>query len=128
MKHHRSLSGLLAFALAGLVPALALAQTELPASVVGSGGGTATSTNYSLTGTVGQAAAGNLTGGAFDHDAGYWPAANALSGAALAGLLLLVLGCLFLLSNFGIFGWLSWGRLWPVLLILLGVALLVRRR
>ena len=50
------------------------------------------------------------------------------SRAALAGLLLLVVGCLFLLSNFGIFGWLSWGRLWPVLLILLGVALLVRRR
>ncbi len=50
------------------------------------------------------------------------------SRAALAGMLLLLVGALFLLSNFGIFDWLSWGRLWPLLLILLGVALLVRRR
>ena len=48
--------------------------------------------------------------------------------AALAGILLLLLGALFLLSNFGIFDWLSGGRLWPLLLILLGVALLMRRR
>ena len=50
------------------------------------------------------------------------------SRGALAGMLLLLVGALFLLSNFGIFDWLSWGRLWPLLLILLGVALLLRRR
>ncbi len=46
----------------------------------------------------------------------------------VTAVLLLLVGGLFLLSNFGIFDWLSWGRLWPLLLILLGVALLVRRR
>lgn len=46
---------------------------------------------------------------------------------ALAGLLLILIGALLLLGNFGLFHWLSWGRLWPVLLILVGVALLARR-
>jgi phage shock protein C len=46
---------------------------------------------------------------------------------ALAGLLLILVGALLLLGNFGLFHWLSWGRLWPVLLILVGVALLVRK-
>ncbi len=46
---------------------------------------------------------------------------------ALAGLLLIIMGTLLLLGNFGLFHWLSWGRLWPLLLILVGVALLARR-
>lgn len=45
----------------------------------------------------------------------------------MAGLLLILIGALLLLGNFGLFHWLSWGRLWPLLLILVGVALLARR-
>ncbi len=45
----------------------------------------------------------------------------------LAGVVLVVLGVLLLAGNFGFFGWLSWGRLWPLVLVLLGIALLVRR-
>ena len=49
---------LLTFAVVLALPQLALAQTyELPAGVVASGGGTATSASYSLSGTVGQPAA-----------------------------------------------------------------------
>jgi len=48
--------------------------------------------------------------------------------AFVIGLLLIVLGVVFLLRNLGI-AWLSWitfGTLWPVLLILVGAAFLWR--
>ena len=50
-----------------------------------------------------------------------------LLAGVCGGLALVLVGALLLLSNYGFFDWLSWGRLWPLLLILLGVALLVRR-
>ncbi len=70
--------------LAGLaLPQLALAQYEIPASVVGGGGGTATGASYSLSGTVGQPAADiGLASGSYNHDGGFWPAAQALTGGA----------------------------------------------
>ncbi|MFB0516927.1 MAG: hypothetical protein ACETWG_10055, partial [Candidatus Neomarinimicrobiota bacterium] len=74
--------------LALALPLAVLAQTyDIPASVVGSGSTAATSTSYSLSGTVGQAGAGlGLTSASYGHDAGFWPVAQALSApAGLAG-------------------------------------------
>jgi len=48
------------------------------------------------------------------------------SGRLLWGLVLVVLGLMFLLSNFGYGWWWGWGRWWPLLLIALGVWLLFR--
>jgi phage shock protein C len=45
----------------------------------------------------------------------------------LAGVVLVVLGGLLLASNLGLAPWLSWNLFWPGLLILIGVALLVRQ-
>jgi predicted membrane protein len=68
----------------------------------------------------------------------WWPAILIVVGLALlvdrsghvrfSGVLLLVLGLLFLLANFNMFGWEELWRLWPVLLILLGLSMLVRGR
>ncbi|MCH7811053.1 MAG: PspC domain-containing protein [Chloroflexi bacterium] len=63
-------------------------------------------------------------GEGFDGDAG----GLVTSRTAMAGLLLVLAGGLLLLTNFGFFDWLSWGRLWPILLIVLGGAILLRRR
>ena len=43
------------------------------------------------------------------------------------GLLIIVLGIVFLFSNFGLFGIVDIGRLWPLILVILGVAILLRR-
>jgi len=43
------------------------------------------------------------------------------------GIVLLVLGLMFLLSNFGYGWWFGWSRWWPVILIGLGIWLLYRR-
>ncbi len=51
-----------------------------------------------------------------------------LEPAALAGLLLIILGVLFLFGNLDLLGWLHWSRLWPLIIIVIGVLLLVRRR
>ena len=53
---------------------------------------------------------------------------TAPSGTWLVGALIILIGLIFLLQNFGVFWWWKWGYLWPVILILIGVALLVRRR
>jgi phage shock protein C len=45
----------------------------------------------------------------------------------LGALLLVGLGLLLLLSNLGWFDWFRWAFFWPVLLIVLGLALLFRR-
>jgi phage shock protein C len=47
---------------------------------------------------------------------------------ALAGLLLVIIGLLFLLANFDLLGWFRWGRLWPVIIVLIGLLLLLRQR
>ncbi len=46
--------------------------------------------------------------------------------ALTSGVVLLALGLLFLLANFGYFSWSGWGRLWPVILIVLGLLMLRR--
>jgi phage shock protein C len=49
----------------------------------------------------------------------------------VGGLILVGLGLLFLLNNLNLFWWLNWDRLWPAILIVLGVAILIgqsRRR
>lgn len=56
------------------------------------------------------------------------PPAAPASGAWLAGAILILIGLIFLLQNFGLFWWWRWGQLWPVILIAIGIALLLRRR
>jgi len=51
-----------------------------------------------------------------------------LEPAALAGLLMIILGVLFLLGNLDLFGWIHWSRLWPLIIIVIGILLLVKRR
>jgi phage shock protein PspC (stress-responsive transcriptional regulator) len=51
-----------------------------------------------------------------------------LEPAALAGLLLIGLGLLFLLGNLNLLGWFHWSRLWPLIIIVVGLLLLVKRR
>ncbi|MDI6857553.1 MAG: PspC domain-containing protein [Dehalococcoidia bacterium] len=46
----------------------------------------------------------------------------------LLGLILIVAGVLFLLSSLDLLRWFYWGRFWPLLLIIIGVFLLMRRR
>jgi len=48
--------------------------------------------------------------------------------AALAGLILVAIGVLFLLANLDLLGWLRWARFWPLILIVIGLLLLLRRR
>jgi phage shock protein PspC (stress-responsive transcriptional regulator) len=51
--------------------------------------------------------------------------------AFIAGIVLIVLGIIFLLATFGVWSWLSWGRLWPLLLVFVGVLIMLaifRRR
>jgi phage shock protein C len=45
----------------------------------------------------------------------------------IVGLVLVVIGIIFLASNFGLFSWWRWSVLWPLVLILGGVFLIVRR-
>lgn len=49
------------------------------------------------------------------------------SGRLVWGILLLVLGLIFLLRNFGYGWWFGWGRWWPLILIAIGVVMLYRR-
>ena len=54
-------------------------------------------------------------------------AAGAFSNVPIGAVVLIGLGVLFLLSNAGIFHW-SWvGRLWPLILIALGIRMYMRR-
>ena len=47
-------------------------------------------------------------------------------GRVLAGSILLVLGAVLLASNLGLAPWLTWNLFWPTVLILVGVAVLLR--
>ena len=42
-------------------------------------------------------------------------------------LALIAIGCVVLLSNFGVFLWLSWSVLWPLVLIGIGAVILAKR-
>lgn len=44
-----------------------------------------------------------------------------------AGVILLVIGLIFLLSNLGFFWWFRWSQLWPLIIVAIGLALLLRR-
>ncbi len=46
---------------------------------------------------------------------------------ASLGLLLIILGVMFFLANLGAFWWFRWGAFWPVLLIVIGVAVIIGR-
>lgn len=40
------------------------------------------------------------------------------------GILLIILGAMLLLNEFGIISWHHWGMLWPVIIIAIGVRML----
>ena len=44
------------------------------------------------------------------------------------GVWLIVIGVIFLLNSFGYLRWSSWGKLWPVFIIVSGVLMLIRPR
>ena len=44
------------------------------------------------------------------------------------GLILIVLGALFLLGSFNLFWWLNWGNLWPLILVAIGVLIILATR
>ncbi len=49
-------------------------------------------------------------------------------GRSQAGLWLVLIGILLLLANLGLFAWGLIGKLWPLILILIGVSILTRNR
>ncbi len=44
------------------------------------------------------------------------------------GLLVILVGVLFLFKNVGLINTISWGVLWPVIVMLIGIAMVTRRR
>ncbi len=48
----------------------------------------------------------------------------------ILGIILVVLGILFILGNFNLFWWFNWGNLWPLILVAIGVLIIfsVRKR
>lgn len=41
-----------------------------------------------------------------------------------AGMILIILGVVFLLFSFNVFGWFGWGKLWPLIIIIIGAAII----
>lgn len=58
---------------------------------------------------------------------GYASPRSASNRQMLAGAILIILGALFLLDNLRLFWWLNWGRMWPIVLVAIGVYLLYDR-
>lgn len=58
---------------------------------------------------------------------GAWPARRRSHSGFWGGAVLILVGSYFLLSNFGLLEWLHWDVLWPLILIVLGLYLVVRR-
>jgi hypothetical protein len=54
------------------LPTMAIAQYQIDWYVIGAGGGTSTSTNYQLTGTIGQPIVGTSSSTNYSIDAGFW--------------------------------------------------------
>jgi len=46
----------------------------------------------------------------------------------LFGIILIVLGVIFLLGSFNLFPWLHWGNLWPLILVAIGVLIILGTR
>ena len=61
------------------------------------------------------------------HGRPYWGGGSWFSWGFFWPAVLIVLGAYFLLSNLGLLGWLRGDIVWPVLLILFGIALIVGR-
>jgi hypothetical protein len=70
----------------GLAPGLSTAafgQVEMPRSVVASGGGVLSGPNHTMTGTLGQAVIGVVSGPSNIHELGFWyPPASVITDAA----------------------------------------------
>ena len=49
-------------------------------------------------------------------------------GRNLLGIILIVIGVLFLLGSFDLFWWFRWGYLWPLILVAIGVLIIVGAR
>ena len=46
----------------------------------------------------------------------------------LFGIILIVLGVIFLLGSFNLFWWFNWGNLWPLILVAIGVLIILSTR
>jgi uncharacterized integral membrane protein len=55
------------------------------------------------------------------------PASEASNAGLFAGVILVVIGFLFLLGNFVSLAWLTIGRLWPLILIAIGLVIILKR-
>jgi phage shock protein C len=78
--------------------------------------------------TSGDPAGGPPPAGA-PHPHGRWgPSYSNRPPGLWAGIILIVLGAYFLLTNLGVLSNLRWDLFWPAVLILLGLLLLLRRR
>ncbi len=66
----------------------------------------------------------------FGKDADAPPATGRSRGrsAGVIGLILVIVGVLFLLSNLNFFSWLRWAFIWPVVLIAIGLVFIFRPR
>jgi phage shock protein C len=62
------------------------------------------------------------------HHHGRWGPYGSRPPGLWAGIILIVLGAYFLLTNLGVFRDLRWDLFWPAVLIVLGLLLLIRRR
>lgn len=58
---------------------------------------------------------------------GNWPAPRRPRSGIWAGLILVLVGAYFLLRNFGLVDWLRWDYVWPVVIIVIGLYLVLRR-
>ena len=55
-------------------------------------------------------------------------AAPSIPSLVTAGLILVVLGALLLVANYGLLAWWAWTRLWPVIIVVAGLILIARGR
>ncbi len=47
---------------------------------------------------------------------------------SILGILIIVIGLLFLLGSFNLFWWFSWGNLWPLILVAVGLLIILSTR
>jgi phage shock protein C len=47
---------------------------------------------------------------------------------SILGIILIVLGVLFLVGSFNLFSWFHWGNLWPLIVVAIGVLIIVSAR